>query len=69
MWWQRRPTRADRTRPLGAPPARAAWQHLPSWAIVVGVPLVLAIGYAIPVLGVSLLAAMPAEVKTRPSPR
>lgn len=54
MWWQRRPTRADRARPLGAPPARAAWQRLPSWAIVVGVPSVLAIGYAMPVLGVSL---------------
>jgi uncharacterized iron-regulated membrane protein len=55
MWWQRRPTRADRTRPVGVAPARAAWQRLPSWAIAVGVPLVLAVGYAMPVLGVSLL--------------
>ncbi|GAA0944052.1 PepSY-associated TM helix domain-containing protein [Virgisporangium aurantiacum] len=55
MWWQRRPTRADRARPFGVAPARAAWQQLPSWAIVVGVPAVLAIGYAMPVLGVSLV--------------
>lgn len=55
MWWQRRPTRADRARPVGAPPARGAWQQLPTWAIVVGVPLTVAIGWALPLLGVPLL--------------
>jgi uncharacterized iron-regulated membrane protein len=57
MWWQRRPTRADRRAPVGAPPvARGAWQRLPAWAIVAGVPLTLAIGWAMPMLGVSLAA-------------
>ncbi|MFI2714285.1 PepSY-associated TM helix domain-containing protein [Micromonospora sp. NPDC018662] len=56
MWWQRRPTRADRRAPLGAPPDRGAWQRLPGWGIAVGVPLVFAVGWALPLLGVSLLA-------------
>ncbi|MFC4148695.1 PepSY-associated TM helix domain-containing protein [Micromonospora mangrovi] len=56
MWWQRRPTRHDRRAPLGAPPDRGAWQRLPAWGIAVGVPLVFAIGWALPLLGVSLLA-------------
>jgi uncharacterized iron-regulated membrane protein len=55
MWWQRRPTRVDRARPFGTAPARGAWQRLPTWAIVVGVPLVVAVGWALPVLGVSLV--------------
>lgn len=29
MWWQRRPTRADRRAPLGAPPARGTWRRVP----------------------------------------
>ncbi|WP_229068428.1 PepSY domain-containing protein [Actinoplanes sp. DH11] len=56
MWWQRRPTRAGRHAPAGAPPARRAWQQLPSWGIVVGVPVVFAVGWALPLLGISLLA-------------
>jgi uncharacterized iron-regulated membrane protein len=55
MWWQRRPTRAGR-RTLGPPPARGAWQQLPGWVIVAGVPLVFAVGYFLPLLGLSLLA-------------
>jgi uncharacterized iron-regulated membrane protein len=55
MWWQRRPTRTDRPALVGIPPARGAWQRLPGWAIAVGVPLVLALGWALPLLGVPLL--------------
>jgi uncharacterized iron-regulated membrane protein len=54
MWWQRRPTRADRRAPVGTPPARGTWQNLPAWAIVTGVPVVFAIGWAIPLLGIPL---------------
>ncbi|GIJ49210.1 membrane protein [Virgisporangium aliadipatigenens] len=55
MWWQRRPTRAGRSAPFGTAPARAAWRQLPTWAIVVGVPLVVALGYALPLFGLSLV--------------
>lgn len=56
MWWQRRPTRADRRAIAGAPPApRGAWQKLPTWAIVVGVPVVFATGWVLPLLGLPLL--------------
>ncbi|MFG1608070.1 PepSY-associated TM helix domain-containing protein [Actinoplanes sp. NPDC049265] len=57
MWWQRRPTR-DGTRALvGAPPVGpGAWQQLPTWAIVAGVPVVLAIGYFLPMFGLPLVA-------------
>ncbi|WP_083473212.1 PepSY domain-containing protein [Frankia sp. R43] len=54
MWWQRRPTRADRTRIVGAPPARGTWRHLSKPALVVTVLVTAAIGWALPVLGVSL---------------
>ena len=56
MWWQRRPTRADRRALAGAPPARGAWQQLPTWGIVVGVPVVFALGWALPLLGIPLAA-------------
>ncbi|MFI5932067.1 PepSY-associated TM helix domain-containing protein [Actinoplanes sp. NPDC051494] len=56
MWWQRRPTRTGRRTVAGAPPARGAWQQLPTWGIVVGVPLVFALGWVLPLFGVPLLA-------------
>ncbi|WP_235921261.1 PepSY-associated TM helix domain-containing protein [Lentzea tibetensis] len=56
MWWQRRPTRDDRSTPLGAPPARGAWQQLPLWAVIPGPLVLITIGWAIPLLGLSLLA-------------
>ncbi|MBA9007785.1 PepSY-associated TM helix domain-containing protein [Thermomonospora cellulosilytica] len=56
MWWQRRPTRADRRAPFGRPPARGAWRSLPTWTLIAGVPLMLAVAWAVPVLGVTLLA-------------
>ncbi|MGI5151620.1 PepSY-associated TM helix domain-containing protein [Plantactinospora sp. CA-294935] len=55
MWWQRRPTRADRRAIVGAPPvARGAWWGLPTWAIVVGLPTVFLLGWALPMFGASL---------------
>lgn len=54
--WQRRPTRADRRAPLGTAPRRGTWQHR-SLRFVIPAPLVLiAVGWAIPLLGLSLLA-------------
>jgi uncharacterized iron-regulated membrane protein len=55
MWWQRRPTRTGRRAAFGAAPARGAWQQLPAWMIVVGVPVVFAIGWAVPLFGVPLI--------------
>ncbi|WP_018349333.1 PepSY-associated TM helix domain-containing protein [Longispora albida] len=56
MWWQRRPTRADRRAPLGAAPARGGWRDLHP-AVITLVPLVIAaVGWAIPLLGISLAA-------------
>ncbi|WP_165988968.1 PepSY domain-containing protein [Streptomyces sp. YIM 98790] len=56
MWWQRRPLR-DTTWPApGRPPARGAWRHVPRPLLLLGVPAVVFIGWALPVLGVSLLA-------------
>jgi uncharacterized iron-regulated membrane protein len=56
MWWQRRPTRTDRRSLAGSPPARGAWQQLPTWAIVAGVPAVFALGWALPLFGIPLAA-------------
>ncbi|MEU8610741.1 PepSY-associated TM helix domain-containing protein [Actinoplanes sp. NPDC048791] len=54
MWWQRRPTRAERPAVVGAPPARGTWLGLPAWAVAVGVPVVFALGWALPLFGVPL---------------
>lgn len=63
MWWQRRPTRADRKALVGAPPVgRGAWQLLPTWAIVVGVPVVFAVGWYIPLLGIPLIGFLLADI-------
>jgi uncharacterized iron-regulated membrane protein len=57
MWWQRRPTRNGNRALVGAPPVGpGAWQHLPTWAIVVGVPVVVATGYFLPMVGIPLVA-------------
>ncbi|MCP9951264.1 PepSY-associated TM helix domain-containing protein [Actinomadura madurae] len=55
MWWQRRPTRAARTR-FGRPPARGASRRLPRTALLLGIPVVALVGYAIPLFGITLLA-------------
>jgi len=63
MWWQRRPTRSDRRSLAGAPPVgRGAWQSLPAWTIVAGVPLVLAIGWIVPLFGLPLAAFLLVDV-------
>ncbi|HWO59321.1 MAG TPA: PepSY domain-containing protein [Umezawaea sp.] len=56
MWWQRRPIRADRRAPLGAPPKRGTWQQLPLWFVVPAPLVLILIGWAIPLLGLSLVA-------------
>ena len=48
MWWQRRPTRADRRAPVGTPPDRGTWRHLHPVLLVAGVVVIAAIGWALP---------------------
>jgi uncharacterized iron-regulated membrane protein len=62
MWWQRRPTRAGRRALAGAPPARGAWQQLPTWTIVAGVPVVFAVGWFVPLFGIPLVAFLLIDV-------
>ncbi|MEV5129896.1 PepSY domain-containing protein [[Kitasatospora] papulosa] len=56
MWWQRRPTRDSRTARFGKAPARGTWRGLPMPALILGGLAVIAVGWALPVLGVTLLA-------------
>ena len=62
MWWQRRPTRVDRRALVGVPPARGALRGLPWWVLVAGVPLVAALGWALPWFGVTLLGFLAVDV-------
>lgn len=55
MWWQRRPDRATRAG-VGRPVPRGAWRRLPVPALAVVVLLTAAVAWAMPVLGVSLVA-------------
>nr|WP_238422049.1 PepSY domain-containing protein [Gordonia sp. 'Campus'] len=54
MWWQRRPRRTGR-RAVGRPPVRGALRRLPAPAVVAVAVIALAVGYVVPLLGVSLL--------------
>ncbi|WP_238005822.1 PepSY domain-containing protein [Dactylosporangium sp. AC04546] len=56
MWWQRRPTRAERRALAGPPPARGAWRRLRVTLLIVGVIVAAAIGWVLPAFGVPLLA-------------
>ncbi|ANZ39889.1 peptidase [Lentzea guizhouensis] len=56
MWWQRRPTRADRRAPVGTAPKRGGWQQLPLWFVIPAPLVLIAVGIAMPLLGISLLA-------------
>ncbi|AEV84778.1 membrane protein [Actinoplanes sp. SE50] len=56
MWWQRRPTRAARRAPVGTAPAGGNWTGLPAWTIVIGLPLLFAVGWFLPLFGIPLLA-------------
>ncbi|WP_433528098.1 PepSY-associated TM helix domain-containing protein [Micromonospora sp. CA-263727] len=62
MWWQRRPTRADRRALVGVPPARGGLRGLPLWALLVGVPVTVAAGWALPWFGVTLLGFLVLDV-------
>jgi uncharacterized iron-regulated membrane protein len=63
MWWQRRPTRTDRRAIVGVPPVgHGAWQQLPTWAIAVGVPAVIAVGWVIPLFGIPLAGFLVADI-------
>ena len=56
MWWQRRPTRADRRAPVGTPPARGTWRQLSTPVLVGIVAVTLLLCWALPLLGFSLAA-------------
>jgi uncharacterized iron-regulated membrane protein len=62
MWWQRRPTRTDRRALAGTPPAPGAWQQLPAWGLVIGVPAVFAVAWVLPLLGIPLLAFLAFDI-------
>ncbi len=62
MWWQRRPTRTGRQALAGTPPARGAWQQLPSWGVVAGVPVVFALAWVLPLFGIPLAAFLLIDV-------
>ncbi|CCH19682.1 PepSY-associated TM helix domain-containing protein [Micromonospora lupini] len=62
MWWQRRPTRTDRPALAGTPPARGGVRGLPLWALLIGVPVIVAIGWALPLFGITLLAFLVVDV-------
>ena len=54
MWWQRRPTRADRRALVGPLPARGSWRDVPRPLLALLVAAALAVGWAIPLLGITL---------------
>jgi uncharacterized iron-regulated membrane protein len=62
MWWQRRPTRADRRARFGTPPARGAWRGVPSSTLAVGIVVVVALGWAIPLFGIPLAVFLAADI-------
>jgi uncharacterized iron-regulated membrane protein len=55
MWWQRRPTR-DAGRVVGKAPARGALRDTPWWGRAVVLAVAVAVGVALPLVGVSLAA-------------
>ncbi|MFG2212153.1 PepSY-associated TM helix domain-containing protein [Streptomyces sp. NPDC048638] len=61
MWWQRRPTR-DRPLSFGRPVRRGAWRQVP---LPVLIPLALVVGmvgWAVPLLGISLVAFLVVDI-------
>ncbi|MEU8001449.1 PepSY-associated TM helix domain-containing protein [Catellatospora sp. NPDC049111] len=55
MWWRRRPTRQQQRLRLGAAPTRGAWRHVPIAILVIVVLAAAAVGWALPLLGWTLL--------------
>lgn len=62
MWWQRRPTRDNHRATVGRAPTRGTWRELPLPVLFLGIPAVVALGWALPVLGVTLLGFLVADV-------
>ncbi|WSY77225.1 PepSY domain-containing protein [Streptomyces sp. NBC_00879] len=62
MWWLRHPPREDRRAQFGKAPARGAWRQLPLPVLILGIPAVAALGWALPVLGVTLLGFLVLDV-------
>jgi uncharacterized iron-regulated membrane protein len=63
MWWQRRPTRAHRRALVGAPPVpRGAWWGLPSGVIMIGLPVVFLLGWALPLFGLTLVGFLAVDL-------
>jgi uncharacterized iron-regulated membrane protein len=64
MWWQRRPTRTNGApaRPVGPAPAPGAWRRANKPLLAALILAAIAIGWALPVLGVSLAAFLLIDV-------
>lgn len=61
MWWLRRPTRASATSRFSAPAGRGSLAQLPQPVVFLIVLVTAAIGWVVPVLGVTLLAFLVAD--------
>ncbi|SDH46942.1 Uncharacterized iron-regulated membrane protein [Sinosporangium album] len=61
MWWLRRPTRG-RTWSFGRPYPRGGWRAVPWPILAVLAVAAIAVGYALPLLGVSLLVFLAVDV-------
>ncbi|WP_342593508.1 hypothetical protein [Streptomyces inhibens] len=61
MWWQRRPTR-DRALSFGRPIPRGAWRQVPLPVLLPLALVVAAVGWAVPLLGVSLVGFLIVDV-------
>jgi uncharacterized iron-regulated membrane protein len=60
MWWHRRPTRGQ-TR-FGRPPLRGTWRRVPGRVLAPLLVGAAAIGYFLPLLGLSLLGFLVLDV-------
>ncbi|QSE92009.1 PepSY domain-containing protein [Rhodococcus pseudokoreensis] len=60
LWWRRRPTRG--TRRVGRPPVRGAWRRIHPVAAVAVVVGTVAVGWFVPLLGLSLAAFLLVDV-------
>jgi uncharacterized iron-regulated membrane protein len=61
MWWQRRPTRAS-NRLVGRPPARGVLRRTHFGVVALVVVAAIAVGWFLPLLGVSLVAFLVLDV-------
>ncbi|KOG49209.1 PepSY-associated TM helix domain-containing protein [Streptomyces decoyicus] len=61
MWWQRRPTRAHALS-FGRPIPRGAWRQTPLPVLIPLVLVVAVVGWAVPLLGISLAAFLVVDI-------